>query len=218
MPRIFRTTVLLLLSTWVIPAFAQLDVYKTYDDYVNKNPKSYPAAKYEKYKGQENSTIVFDRGGSDELELECASIWGFEYGGGLFRVSKESKYFSKKADYQLGAPFMVTHHTDVVLYENGLYYLEAMKKGKNEVYMKGMCGAVSKDLDSPMAVVPCGAWQSTDEQLVLWVSDYPELKDLADQIAAKLHRKFYGKEGALDLPWMRMTLTDREKMRKDKGQ
>ena len=88
---------------------------------------------------------------------------GFGYKNVLFRVSKESKYFVKKGGVQVGTPMVVMQLDDVVFYENGLGALDAMKHGRKQVLLKGMCAAISKDLNSDMAVVPCYPSKWTDE-------------------------------------------------------
>jgi hypothetical protein len=167
-------------------ANAQLLVYNTYDDLVNKTPMSYENAVYKKAKGTENAVIVFDRGGKDDLELECAKIWGFKYKDVTFRISKDSKYFVKKAIAQVGIPCVIMQLCDVVFYEDGLSYLEAMqnKKGRAIIKENCMCGSISKDLNSDMAAIPCNATNWTDEQILLLVHEYPDLSELAAYLDA----------------------------------
>ena len=140
---------------FTLPAISQLLVYKTYDGLVSKTPKTYERAEFKKSKGDENAVLIFDRGSKDEMELECADIWGFKYKDATFRISKDSPYFVKKNGVQLGVPMVITHLSDLVLYESGLSFLEAMKSRKGQALLKGMCAAMSKDLNSDMVVAPC---------------------------------------------------------------
>lgn len=167
-------------------ATSQLLVYKTYDDLVNKTPKSYEKAEYKKAKGTENATIVFDQGGKDDLEIVCADIWGFKYKDVTFRTSTPSKYFVKNAYTQVGIPCVIMQLNDVVFYENGLSYLEAMQSKHGRAPLKEfcMCASISKDLNSEMAVVPCVAVKWSDEQILRLVHEHPELSDLAADLEA----------------------------------
>src|SRR5262245_7248308 len=85
-----RTLLTTLTLSAVLSSMAQLNVYKTYEDYVNKTPKAYPDATFKKWTGEVNSVLAFTSGGKEML-VECAGIWGFEYKGSLFRVSRTSK-------------------------------------------------------------------------------------------------------------------------------
>ena len=197
-------------------AFAQLDVYKTFDDLINKAPKEYPNAKFKRWSGKENTTIVFKDEGHDDIEIVCADIWGFTYGGGLFRITKDSKYFARKGATQVGTPFVVTHLTDVVLYEYGLNLLDAMKHDRDQSYLLGMCGAMSKDLNGPMAMVPCYPVKWTDDELLNLLKDNPELDELRSTFDTKKSEQTKGVPGSFSIQWVRMILTDREVTRKEK--
>ena len=123
--------------------WCQLNVYKTYQDYVDHNARSYPDVEFKKWKGDEHTVLVFERKGKDDLEVACDGIWGFGYKEVLFRVSKDSKYFVKKSGVEVGAPFVVMLLDDVVYYENGLGVLDAMKRERGQVLLRGMCAALS---------------------------------------------------------------------------
>ncbi|MBL0045451.1 MAG: hypothetical protein IPP33_13990 [Flavobacteriales bacterium] len=195
-------------------AFAQLDVYKTFDDLVNKSPKAYPKAKFKKWSGKENTTLVFKDEGHDDIEIACVEIWGFAYNGGLFRITKDSKYFARKGATQVGTPFVVTHLTDVVLYEYGLNLLDAMKHDRDQSYLQGMCGAMSKDLNSPMAMVPCYPVKWTDNELLNLLNDNPELAELKTWFDSKKREQMALSPGSFSLEWLRVMLKDREDARK----
>jgi len=169
---------------FTLPAFTQLLVYKTYDDLVNKTPKTYERAEFKKSKGDENAVLIFDRDSKDEIELECADIWGFKYKEATFRITKDSPYFVKKNGVQLGVPMVITHLSDLVLYESGLSFLEAMKSRTGQALLKGMCAAMSKDLNSDFVVAPCYPAKWTDEQILKFLHQYPELSDLATDLEA----------------------------------
>lgn len=50
--------------------------------------------------------------------------------------------------------------------------------------LKGMCATLSKDLNTDMVVVPCYPAKWTDEQILKFVHQYPELSDLATDLEA----------------------------------
>ena len=179
-----RATLTAVSFLFAFASWCQLNVYKTYDDYTAHKGNSYGDVEFKKWKGDENTLLVFERKGKEDVEVECANIWGFGYKEVLFRVSKDSKYFVKKGGVQVGTPFVVMFLDDVVYYENGLGILDAMKHDRGQAMLKGMCAALSKDLNSDMAVVPCTAVKWTDDQILLLVRAYPELKDLAGDLEA----------------------------------
>lgn len=181
LPRIALTTVSFLFA---LASWCQLDVYKSYEDYTAHKGKSYGDVEFKKWKGDDNTVLVFERKGKEDVEIQCANIWGFAYKESLFRVSKDSKYFVKKGGVQVGAPFVVIYLDEVVYYQNGLGVLDAMKHDRSQFLLKGMCAALSKDLNSDMAVVPCTAAKWTDEQILLLLRAYPELKALAGDLDA----------------------------------
>ena len=79
----------------------QLNVYKTYQDYVDHNARSYPDVEFKKWKGDEHTVLVFERKGKDDLEVACDGIWGFGYKEVLFRVSTHSAKGLTELDFEL---------------------------------------------------------------------------------------------------------------------
>ena len=194
------TTVSFLLT---VVCLSQLNVYKTYADYVAHKAKSYGKVEFKKCKGNDNAVLIFEHDGKDDVEIECADIWGFGYKEILFRVSKDSKYFVKKGGVQIGTPFVVMFLDDVVYYENAIGVLYAMKHERNEALLKGMCAALSKDLGSDMAAVPCYPGKWTDQQILLLVHAYPELKALALDLEALKHEQSAFSTGSFNYDQMR---------------
>ena len=198
-------------------ATAQLDVFRTFDDLVNKTPRSYPKAEFKRWSGKENTKLVFKDPGHEDIEIECEGIWGFFYGGGLFRITRDSKYLEGKGASQIGTPFVVTHLSEVVLYEYGLNVLDAMTKDRDQAYLQGMCGAMSADLNGPMAMVPCYAAKWSDERLLEFLTDNEDLADLKTVFVERRGKhKGYGGVGYFDLEWVRSMLRQRENERKEK--
>ena len=179
-----RATLTAVLFLFALVGWSQLNVYKTYQDYEAGKAKTYGDVEFKKWKGNQNTVLVFGSKGKDDVELECEKIWGFGYKEVLFRVSKDSRYFVKKGGPELGTPFVVMYLDDVVYYEKGLGVLDAMKHDRSQALLMGMCAALSKDLDSDMAMVPCTPAKWTDEQIFLLVRAYPELKELAGDFDA----------------------------------
>ena len=178
MRAILSTLALLLANV----GWCQLDVYKTYSDYISRHATSYGDVDIKKWKGKENTILVFGKKGKDDVEVECSGIWGFGYKEVLFRISKDSKYFVERSEVQIGVPMMVLYLGDLAYYQDGFGALDAMKHGRQEIVLSGMCATISKDLDSDMALVPYVAKRWTDEQILLLLNAYPELKDLVGDL------------------------------------
>jgi len=212
-----RTLFSLLIALSFFPARAQLDVYRTYEDVINGTPQSYPKAEFRKWSGQENTTLQF-RDGDQQIEVLCADIWGFTYGGATFRVTKDSKYFRRKGSTQVGTPYVVTHKSDVLLYEYGLGLLDAMKKGNRQANVLGMCGAVSRGLNDPMAMVPCTAAHWTDEELYHWLDDNTDLPDLRRRFDERKSLQYAIAPGSFELSWLRGVLAERARELKLNGE
>jgi hypothetical protein len=199
-------------------AMSQLLVYKTYDDLVNKTPKTYEKAEFKKWKGDENTVLLFECGGKDVIEVECAGIWGFKYKDATYRISTESKYFVKKSGVQVGIPCVITHQSDVVMYVNGLAFLNATKSKNGTAYISGMCASLSKDLNSPMAALPCDPVNWVDEQVLELVNGYPELSELARDLKALKDSYGNRKGGVFNKDQMQTYLREFDENKAKKGQ
>ena len=72
--KILRASFTVFSVLFAVAGWCQLNVYKTYDDYVNHKAKSYGDVEFKKWKGDENTVLAFERKGKDDVEVECAQI------------------------------------------------------------------------------------------------------------------------------------------------
>lgn len=200
-------------------ASAQLDVFPRFSDYENATGRSYPQAEFKRWSGKENTTLTFKVAGAEDLEIECAGIWGFIYKSNLFRITTDSKYLEGKGAAQIGTPYVVMYLGEVVLYEYGLNLLDAMKKERDRAIVQGMCGTLSKDLGSPMAMVPCYPAKWTDERLLELLGEHEDLAELKQEFLA--YRGDRGSPlggGFFGLDWVRNLLRNRQRDREREQQ
>lgn len=75
-------------------AQGQINTYATFADLENENPKSYPRHVFDRFKGRERIKMVLRDTITDEkLELDCSTLWGFSFKGGLYRVVRQGTYY-----------------------------------------------------------------------------------------------------------------------------
>lgn len=141
--------ILLVLITLLIPALSkavEIIIYKTYEDYQNKNGEHYDkyvATYFAHSTFKYFATIEFSKGGKKK-KIKCEDMWGFTYGDQLFRIFKEydnTLFFPARA---------VSVGKKICYYENGTLYLE-MKihpTKKKDDSIEGFDCYISKDLQS----------------------------------------------------------------------
>lgn len=81
-------------------ASGQFDVYKTFEDFQNKTPKTYEGYEFQSQSGTvKDITIKLKNNATKErVDIDCSTIWGFGYKGRFFRVVKAGKYL--KNDFE----------------------------------------------------------------------------------------------------------------------
>ncbi len=88
----------LLITVLAVPAaLAQVEIYRTIDDLLNKTPVVHEGFEYAGQSGlYKEVTLSFkNKSTGDKLKLECTEIWGFTYMKKFFRIVKPSKYWNE---------------------------------------------------------------------------------------------------------------------------
>jgi hypothetical protein len=120
---------------------AQIELYKTYDDYVGNKAITYPDFRSKMIYADNAYLHVKDASGQN-VKIDMKSYWGFRYKNQVFRISRNN------------IPFRLVAGGKICYYENGLAYISALLKDKTTGGYCSMDGkfAFSKTLESPMAV------------------------------------------------------------------
>ncbi|MFN8259828.1 MAG: hypothetical protein U0X41_02705 [Chitinophagales bacterium] len=134
-----KNTLSLLFSLAIISVKAQVEVYKTYEDYKNNIYTHY--ADYKKSKvAASGADYIFIDDKSAEVSINTNTIWGFKYKDVLFRIFKLSAYAPAAAVINVGK---------VVYYENGDAYLKSLKNNREDVKLNlGLSYFFSATLES----------------------------------------------------------------------
>ncbi len=91
-----RLRCLLPIAFAAISLFAQgqFHTYATFADLENENPKTYPRHVFDRFKDRDRTKMVLrDSVTNDKLEIDCSTLWGFSFKGGLYRVVKHGAYY-----------------------------------------------------------------------------------------------------------------------------
>lgn len=156
-------------------------IYKTYDDYINKVGEHSG-----KYKGYWPGSGTFSQDTYIEFEkldkkgkkgkAVCSKIWGFSYGGELFKI-----YFYNDGMTKYYYPaHLIFEGKNICYYENAHYYLESKSKPANELgkYFSGATCYVSADLNSDLLAISCLDDAATDSYKIRvnkFQKKYPKL-------------------------------------------
>lgn len=148
---------------------AQFVVYKSYEDYTEEKGTSYED--YLDYRGMEKVTLILKQG-NEKVKLDCEDFWGFTYKDKLFRVTKDE-----------AIPVCLLNNGKIYYYENGIVYLEALKKNPGSVELQNMADYFffSVDLKSDIIDLPILLSKKPFKE---FKSAHPEYNSLFDCIAS----------------------------------
>lgn len=121
---------------------AQVEVYRTYEDYQNGVSESYELYGGSMHMGGRASLFFYKN--DKKTTIKCKEMWGFKYKDVLFRNDVVNSH-----------PTRVVIEGKVVYYENGFAHLEMLKYNKKEgKYELGRFCYLSKDLNSEIIPIP----------------------------------------------------------------
>ena len=144
---------------------AQVEVYKTYSDYQNNISAKYADFLKNKIAHVGQDLIFLDDKG-EKVKINSTEIWGFKYKNTIFRFYLNDAYYPMAAVVNIGK---------LVYYENGIAYMEMLKKNKDkgsyDFIVDGNSWYFSKDLNSEIEKANKLEYSSTK---------YPEYKELYD--------------------------------------
>jgi hypothetical protein len=169
MKKVKRILVLAILLMSFI-ADAQITVYRTYEDFKNKNGE-----KYDDYHGYSHSMgrvkLTFKKDGK-KIKIHCRDMWGFSYKDAFFRIDK--KY---------NQPTRVISIGKIIYYENGIAHLSMIRNNtKSGEFSIGYYCYVSKNINSELIPMPGLLISDARKKIKKFKEENPEYKELFDCI------------------------------------
>ena len=156
-------------------AQAQVTVFKTFEDFTNKNGETFD--EYRRFFSDFGVYFLKVRKGKKSTKFRAKEIWGFSFKDALFRIDKAE-----------GMPVRVLSVGKIIYYGNGFAHLDMVETGSNSsTFSFGYHAYVSKSLNS--FIIPLEAHYkdqfyqvSFGMKLKSFREDYPEYEPLFDCI------------------------------------
>lgn len=158
----------ILLMTFITNA--QITVYRTYEDFQNKNGEE-----YEDYLGYSHSmgkVKLFFIKDKKEIKTHCKDIWGFIYKDAFFRIDKN-----------YNQPARVISAGKIVYYENGIAHLSMIRdNSESGEFSIGYYCYVSKSIDSELIPMPGALVTDARKKIKSFKEENPQYVELFDCI------------------------------------
>lgn len=179
-----------------VEAQRNLDIYKTYDDYLKNNPIHYEGD-YEYYgrigfgNGYQNTKFLNEATG-EKLTFNIKKIWGFKYGDGLYRIGK------------LKIPLRVVSTKKLIYYEDGESHLLYSKHNfkKDKFIIDSAPSYFSSDLGSDDYLAFQTNYNFFKISLAKFIKAHPEHKELFDCLG-DVPESFWLKSDQAKIPHVR---------------
>lgn len=156
MKKVIKLFLLLSVHCLVISTYAQkLTVYNSYQDYTDKRGDIYD--EYDNLSTSFSGYTLRLYKGEEKVKVLCRDIWGFEYGGNLFRI----------ADSKSGFPCMLRSSGKVCYYENGTAHINMIRdKSKNGQTIQGGIYYISETITSSIEPLSMKKIKQTDPSII----------------------------------------------------
>jgi hypothetical protein len=164
-----KSILVLLFLVISIFANAQIEIYRTYEDYQKKNGE-----KFDEYVGyfhsMGNVKLTFKKNG-EKTKIFCKDMWGFLYKDVLFRVDNFNQ------------PTCVMSTGKIIYYENGIAHLEMIRDNKETGdFTIGYYCYVSKNLNSDIIPMPSSLISDAYKKIRIFKEENPQYSRLFDCI------------------------------------
>ena len=172
----FTLIVILILISFYVNG--QVTVYRTYEDFKNKNGEIYDHYVGYSYFGK-NVTIRL-KNKNKKVRIRCKDMWGFVYKDALFRIDKRTNQ-----------PTRLISLGKIAYYENGVAHLSMLRdKSKEGSVTRGYFSYVSKDLSSKMVPMPKQLLSDARKKIKKFKKNHPEYKSLFECIGKRYSNYF----------------------------
>lgn len=135
-------TIIILLTSYIDSKGAELIIYNTYEDYIQKKGVLYDSEYWGWYHSVGKVTLIFK--GKQKVKVKCKKVWGFAYKGVLFRNHME-----------YGQPTRLISGNKIHYYESGMAHLSmAHNNSTSGLFPVGYYCYFSKTLDGLIIPIP----------------------------------------------------------------
>lgn len=181
-----KIATLILIFITQISIYAQIEIYKTYDEYKNNTSTKSEGEVLFRPGGMQAGfqSFIIVKNNKDKTEYQFKDIWGFKYKDVLFRTYKYQLNYTKDIKYTFGCAALVSEGK-IFYWENGMGIIEILNSTKEKKigHVDQSIGNgnffFSKKLESEII----------NKRFKLFLNQNPELKQIAECVKSKAEKE-----------------------------